>query len=64
MNASYLFLKVEFAFIDYEKNKVLVLLQNMAMMGLWVFIAYYMAKGIGKVSTVSQKRKEKKQCGS
>ena len=58
---SYLFLKVEFAFIDYEKNKVLVLLQNMAMMGLWVFIAYYMAKGIGKVSTVSQKHKEKKQ---
>lgn len=59
--ASYLFLKVEFAFIDYEKNKVLVLLQNMAMMGLWVFIAYYMAKGIGKASAISQKRKEKKQ---
>ncbi len=60
MNASYLFLKAEFAFIDYEKNKVLVLLQNMAMIGLWVFIAYYMAKGIGKFSAISQRRKEKK----
>lgn len=58
---SYLFLKVEFAFIDYEKNAVLVLLQNMAMMGLWVFIAYYAAKGIGKISADSQKRKEKQQ---
>ena len=52
---SYMFLKVEFAFIDYEKNNVLVLLQNMAMMGLWVFISYYMVKGIGKFYAISQK---------
>lgn len=58
---SYLLLKAEFAFIDYEKNKVLVLIQNMAMMGFWVFIAYYTAKGIGLFSAVSQERKEKKQ---
>lgn len=58
---SYLFLKVEFAFIDYEKNAVLVLFQYMAIMGLWVFMAYYMAKGIGKFSAIGQKRKEKKQ---
>lgn len=58
---SYLFLKVEFAFIDYEKNAVSVLFANMAMMGLWVFIAYYAAKGIGRLSSGSGKRKEKKQ---
>jgi len=56
---SYLFLKVEFAFIDYEKNAVLVLVQYMAMMGLWVLIACYMTKGIEKLSASSQKRKEK-----
>ena len=55
---SYMFLKVEFAFIDYEKKAALVLLQNMAMMGLWVFISYYMVKGIGKISAISQKRRE------
>ena len=54
---SYMFLKVEFAFIDYEKNAVLVLIQNMAMMELWVFIAYYAMKGIGKFSASSQKRR-------
>ncbi len=58
---SYLLLKVEFAFIDYEKNAVLVLFQYMSMMGLWVFIAYYAAKGIGKFSAGSGNRKEKKQ---
>lgn len=59
---SYMFLKVEFAFIDYDKNTALVLVQYMAMMGLWIFIAYYMAKGVGKVSAISQKGKEKKRC--
>jgi len=49
---SYLFLKVEFAFIDYEKNSMLVLFQYLSMMGLWVFIAYYTAKGIEKFSKV------------
>lgn len=56
---SYLFLRVEFAFIDYEKNAALVLFQYMVMMGLWVFVAYYAAKGMKKLSAISQKRKEK-----
>lgn len=57
---SYMFLKVEFAFIDYGKNAAQVLSEYLAMMGLWVFIAYYVAKGIEKFSAVIQKRKEKK----
>ena len=47
---SYMFMKAEFAFIDYEKNAAQVLIEYMAMMGLWVFMAYYTAKGAKKVS--------------
>lgn len=55
---SYMFLKVEFAFIDYEKNGVLVLLEYMAMMGLWVFLAYYGVKIMGLAFGVMGKQKE------
>ena len=47
---SYLFLKVEFAFLDYEKSGVLILAEYLAMMGLWVFISYYVSKALDKVS--------------
>ena len=56
---SYMFMKVEFAFIDYEKDAAQVISEYLAMMGLWVFIAYYAAKGIEKFTAVFQKRKEK-----
>lgn len=56
---SYMFMKVEFAFMDYEKSAAQVLLEYAAMMGLWVFIAYYTAKGAEKFFGISQKRKEK-----
>lgn len=49
---SYMFLKVEFAFLDYEKSAVLIFAEYMAMMGLWVFIAYYVSKALGKRSTL------------
>lgn len=55
--ASYLFLKVEFAFLDYEKSGALILAEYLAMMGLWVFISYYGAKALGKLS--KSKRREK-----
>lgn len=56
--ASYLFLKVEFVFIDYEKNAVQIFFQNISMMGLWIFMAYYMTKGIEDFSATSQKSRE------
>lgn len=56
---SYMFVKVEFAFLDYEKNAVLIFAEYMAMMGLWVFIAYYVSKALGRLSTSKSKRKEK-----
>lgn len=52
---SYMFLKVEFAFLDYEKNVVFIFTEYMAMMGLWVFIAYYISKVLGRLSTPKSK---------
>ncbi len=56
---SYMFLKVEFAFFDYEKSAVFVFAEYLAMMGVWVWIAYYAARGLEKISTIKSKREEK-----
>lgn len=55
---SYMFLQNEFAFFDFEKNAVSVFSEYIAMMGLWVGIGYYAAKGLGKLSSVKSNRKE------
>lgn len=44
---SYMFLKVEFAFFDYEKSALFVFAEYIAMMGFWIFTAYYAAKLVG-----------------
>lgn len=56
---SYMFLKMEFVFFDFEKSAFSVFSEYIAMMGLWVFIGYYAAKGLGKLSVVKTNRKEK-----
>jgi hypothetical protein len=45
-----MFLKVEFAFLDCEKSAVFIFAEYMAMMGLWVFIAFYVSKVLGNLS--------------
>ncbi|MEY8002007.1 DUF4405 domain-containing protein [Clostridium sp. Mt-5] len=45
---SYMFLKNQFAFFDFEQSSVSVFAENIAMMGLWTFVAYYAAKLIQK----------------
>jgi len=55
---SYMFLKVEFAFLDFEKSTFSVFLEYIAIMGLWVWIGYYAAKGIGELSSIKSNRKE------
>lgn len=55
---SYMFLKVEFAFLDYEKSAALVFTEYTAMMAMWVFIAYYVSKVLGRLSTSKSKRRE------
>lgn len=53
---SYMFLKVAFAFFDYEKSAALVFTEYTAMMAMWVFIAYYVSKVLGRLS--KSKRRE------
>lgn len=52
---SYMFLKVEFAFLDYEKSAVFIFAEYMAMMGSWVFIACYVSKALGRLSASKSK---------
>lgn len=58
---SYMFLKVEFAFLDYEKSRGLILAEYLSIMGLWVFLSYYLSKALGQASAVSKsKQRERK----
>ena len=43
---SYMFLKSQFVFFDFEKSAILVFFEYTAMMGMWVFIGCYAAKGL------------------
>lgn len=47
---SYLFLKAHFVFFDFEKPVMLFFAEYMAMMGLFVFLAHYISKGIQKLA--------------
>ena len=46
---SYLFLKNQFAFFDFEQTVVSVFTEYIAIMGLWVFIGYYSTKGMNRI---------------
>lgn len=54
---SYMFLKQEFVFFDFEQSALSVFIEYIAMMGFWIFASFYMVRGIGKISALS-KRKE------
>ena len=56
---SYMFLRVEFVFFDFEKSSFLVLAEYAAMMELWVLLGYYISKGLAKLSIFLLKKKEK-----
>lgn len=55
---SYMFLKAEFVFFDFEKSAFSVFSEYIAMMGLWIWIGYYAAKSLGKLSSLLSNRKE------
>lgn len=57
--ADYMFLRVEFAFLDYEKSAAFILAEYMAMMGTWVVIAYYLSKAVGKLSKSRPSRNDR-----
>lgn len=50
---SYMFLKMQFSFFDFEKTAVSVFSEYIAMMGLWIFIGYYGMKGMN----IAERRK-------
>lgn len=52
---SYMFLKNEFAFFDFEKSALSVFTEYIAMMALWIFIGHYAARGLGKLGTIKRK---------
>lgn len=53
--ADYLVLKTQFAFIDYDRNYLLVLVENIAMLAFWVFAGYE----AGKIAGVFHSRRWK-----
>lgn len=58
---SYMLLKTHFAFLDYEKNSFLVLLEYMAMMSLWIFVSYYITCGCRKLSTINFSKTQRRE---
>ena len=56
---SYMLLRNEFVFFDYEQSMLSVILEYTAMMGFWVFIGFSITKEIRKLSTYAVKEKEK-----
>lgn len=53
--ASYLFLKVMFISFEFKEFPILFFVDYLAIMGLFVFISYYAAKGILRISSPRKK---------
>lgn len=56
--ASYMFLKQEFVFFDFEQSAASVFAEYISMMGLWIFVSFYAVKGIRKITSLKKERKE------
>lgn len=54
---SYMFLKNEFVFFDFEQSMLSVILEYAAMMGFWIFAGFYITKGVGRLSAYAVRRK-------
>lgn len=55
---SYMFLKNEFVYFDFEQSAWSVFAEYISMMGFWVFIGFCIARGSAKISALYPKRKE------
>ena len=47
---SYMFLKNQFVFFNFDQSAISVFAEYIAMMGFWIFVSFYMTRGIGKIS--------------
>lgn len=54
---SYMFLKNEFVFFDFEQSMLSVILEYVVMMGFWIFAGFSITKGIGKFSAYAVQKK-------
>lgn len=54
--ASYMFLKNQFVFFDFEQSALSVFIEYIAMMGFWIFVSFYMVRGIGTISALSKRK--------
>lgn len=57
---SYMFLTTHFAFLDYDKNPVLVVAEFLAIAVLWAFVSYYLTKAVTMISAKIKNSKNKK----
>ena len=56
---SYMFLKNQFVFFDFEQSAISVFAEYIAMMGFWIFVSFYIIRGVGKISGKHSKGREK-----
>ena len=56
---SYMLLKNQFVFFDFEQSAISVFAEYIAMIGFWIFVSFYMIRGIGKISGKHSKGREK-----
>lgn len=54
---SYMFLKNEFVFFNFEQSMLSVILEYAAMMGFWDFAGFCITKGVGRLSAYAAQRK-------
>lgn len=52
---SYMFLKSSFVFFDFEKPTALFFIEYVAIMGLFIYLAHYVSKGLGKMAAGRRK---------
>lgn len=58
---TYLFLQSEFVFLDYDEPVLSFYLDYFCLMGLWVFVAHYLSKGLKKLQKGSKSNTGSKQ---
>ena len=58
---SNMFLRNEFAILDYETAGIIIILQNLVMMAAWGFVGHYLTQGISKLSMTENRVPEAEQ---
>ena len=55
---SYMFLTIPFVYFDFERPFIFFFTEYAAIMGLFVFLAHYGIKGLGRLTEADRKRRE------